>query len=169
MDINTIPPGDEENINVFVEIAKGSQNKYEYEKEGYFKLDRVLFSPLHYPGDYGFVPQTLALDGDPLDALVLMQIPTFPGCVIKARPIGVLKMIDSGDEDHKILCVPVKDPRMSDFHDIKDINQHVLKEIAHFFQVYKELEGKKVEIKGWEDMKTAKKIIRESIDRYKKK
>jgi len=163
-----IPPGNENEINVFVEIPKNSQNKYEYEKEtGTFHLDRVLYSPFHYPGDYGFVPNTLAKDGDPLDALVLVNIPTFPGCVIKARPIGVLHMVDDGDEDNKILCVPLKDPRMKEYQNIEDLNKHVLEEIGHFFQVYKELEGKKVEIKGWEGVESAKKIIKECIAEFK--
>lgn len=164
-----IEPGTEDKINVLIEIPKGSQNKYEYDKEAnVFKLDRVLFSPFHYPGDYGFVPNTLAKDGDPLDALVLVNVPTFPGCVIESRPIGVMHMVDSGEEDNKILCVPVDDPRMNETKDIKNLNKHVLDEIAHFFKVYKELEGKTVEVKGWDGVDVAKKLITESINAYKK-
>lgn len=169
MNLNEIPPGTEKSINVVVEIPKGSQNKYEYDKKiGAFVLDRVLFSPLHYPGEYGFVPQTLSKDGDPLDALVLVGFRTFPGCIIKARPIGVLHMIDNGESDDKILCVPETDPRFTHYKDAKELSEHVLNEIAHFFKVYKELEGKKVTIKGWKGAIDAKKIIKESIARYKK-
>ncbi len=170
MDIKKIPPGDKDALNVIVEIPKGSQNKYEYDKKyNIITLDRILFSPLHYPGDYGFVPNTLGEDGDPLDALVMVSIRTFPGCLIKARPIGVLKMLDNGEGDAKLLCVPVSDPRMSHIHDLKQINRHVLQEIAHFFKVYKELEGKRVEILGWDDRKYALKLLKEAIVRHKKK
>lgn len=169
MDIKKIPPGDKDALNVIVEIPKGSQNKYEYDKKyNIITLDRILFSPLHYPGDYGFIPNTLGEDGDPLDALVMVSIRTFPGCLIKARPIGVLKMLDNGEGDAKLLCVPVSDPRMSHIHDLKQISRHVLQEIAHFFKVYKELEGKRVEILGWDDRKYALKLVKESIIRNKK-
>ena len=156
-------------VNVIIEIPKGSQNKYEYDKKnGVLKLDRVLFSPMHYPGDYGFIPQTLGEDGDPLDALVLVTFATFPLTLIEARPIGLLKMIDKGEPDDKILCVPIDDPRFKDVKDIKDIQKHVLSEIAHFFEVYKTLEGKKVEIKGWHDAKKAHDVIKECVERHKK-
>lgn len=169
MDIKHITPGTLDRLNVIVEIPKGSQNKYEFDKNlGIIRLDRVLFSPLHYPGDYGFVPQTLGEDGDPLDALVLVGIKTFPGCLIEARPIGVMSMLDNGEGDDKILCVPVSDPRMSHIKSITQISKHVLEEIAHFFEVYKQLEGKKVEILGWKDSTVAKKKIKEAIARYKK-
>ena len=170
MDITHIEPGKlPEFVNVIVEIPKGSQNKYEFDKEHcVLKLDRVLFSPMHYPGDYGFIPQTLGEDGDPLDGLVLVSYPTYPLTLIQARPIGVLKMIDKGEPDDKILCVPIDDPRFKDTKDIKDINKHVLAEIAHFFEVYKTLENKKVEIKGWHDAKKAMEIIKECVERYKK-
>jgi len=155
-------------VNVVVEIPKGSQNKYEYDTElGILKLDRVLFSPLHYPGDYGFIPQTLAKDGDPADALVLVSFPTFSGVVIEARPIGVLIMIDDGEEDDKILCVPKNDIRFDRFKNITDVEEPILNEIAHFFTVYKELEGKNVEIKGWKDLDKAKEILNESVEAYK--
>jgi len=159
-----------DNVNVVVEIPMGSRNKYELDKvTGMFKLDRVLFSPMHYPGDYGLIPQTLGEDNDPLDGLVLMSRPTFPGCLIEAKPIGVLKMIDGGEADDKILCVPHDDVRFKDFKNLASVPKPILDEIGHFFQVYKQLEGKKVEIKGWEDVATAKKVIKECIDRYKKK
>lgn len=165
-----IPPGPKPpaRIYVIVEIPKGSQNKYEYDKElNVIKLDRVLFSPLHFPGDYGFIPQTLAEDGDPLDALVLVTFPTYPGMLIEARPIGLLRMYDQEIIDDKILCVPVYDPRFNEYSDINDVETHILREISHFFQVYKELEGREVKIDGWKNMTEAKKVIEESIRRYK--
>lgn len=157
-------------INVIVEIPQGSQNKYEYDKENnLIKLDRVLFSPLHYPGDYGLIPQTFAEDDDPLDALVLVTNSTYPGVLIEARPIGMLKMVDAGKVDNKILCVAENDPRYSEYKDVTDIREHVLKEIAHFFQVYKDLEGKKVEIIGWFSVDDAKRVIVKAADVYKQK
>ena len=124
-------------INVIVEIPKGAQNKYEYDKSlNIIKLDRVLFSPFHYPGDYGFLPRTLSADGDPLDALVLVTNPTYPGILIKARPVGMLRMSDVGKIDDKILCVSNDDPRFNEYKDISDLEEHLLKEITHFFKVY---------------------------------
>ncbi|MCF7975957.1 MAG: inorganic diphosphatase [Phycisphaerae bacterium] len=156
-----------EDINVIVEIPKGGQNKFEYDKKNnIFRLDRVLFSPFHYPGDYGFVPRTLAKDGDPMDALVMISHPTFPGILIGARPIGVLKMKDSGEQDDKILCVSNNDIRFEDYGDIGEVRMPILNEIAHFFQVYKQLEGKDVEIVGWGDLAEAKQIILDSIKAY---
>lgn len=161
------PPRD---INVIVEIPKGQQNKFEYDKaHNLFRLDRVLFSPFHYPGDYGFVPQTLAKDGDPMDALVMISHPTYPGILIEARPIGVLKMVDSGEQDDKILCVSNSDIRFEDYMDIDDVKQPILNEIAHFFEVYKQLEGKDVQILGWRDVKETGQIILESIAAYRDK
>jgi len=167
-----IPTGDNvpEDINVIVEIPKGSQNKYEYDKENkVFRLDRVLFSPMHYPGDYGIVPQTLAGDDDPLDALVLVNYPTYPGMLLSSRPIGVLHMQDNGEQDDKILCVPNFDIRMESMQSVRDIPTAVRQEIAHFFQVYKELEGKKVVIGGWDELEEAKKIISEAAENYRQK
>jgi len=166
--LNNIKAGNERLVNVIVEIPKGSQNKYEYDKKNkVFKLDRVLFSPMHYPGDYGFIPQTHAKDNDPLDALVLLSFPTYPGMLIEAVPVGVLKMKDSGKDDDKILCVAKSEVRLK-AKDIKDIDKHVLDEIAHFFAVYKQLEGKKVRIYGWQNNAAARKIIKEAMLRYKK-
>jgi inorganic pyrophosphatase len=157
-------------INVVVEIPKGSMNKYEYDKENnIIKLDRVLFSPLHYPGDYGMIPRTLGEDGDPLDALVLVTNPTYPGVLIESRPIGLLRMNDAGLVDDKILCVPKDDPRYDSLRGIDDMELHTLKEMAHFFQVYKDLEGKKVEIVGWYDVDEAKNVIMRSIELYNEK
>ena len=157
-------------VNVIVEIPMGSQNKYEIDKDSsLLKLDRVLFSPFHYPGDYGFIPQTLGQDNDPLDGLVLMNFPTYPMTLINSRPIGVLRMVDTGDNDEKILCVPVDDIRYADTKDLNDVPKAVRDEIAHFFEVYKHLEKKKVEINGWGDAAEAKKIILEGVERYKEK
>ncbi|MEM3143402.1 MAG: inorganic diphosphatase [Candidatus Nitrosotenuis sp.] len=156
-------------INVVVEIPKGSQNKYEYDKKhNMMKLDRVLFSPFHYPGDYGIIPQTLADDGDPLDALVLVTNPTFPGILIECRPIGLLRLNDQGKADDKIICVSTTDPRYISTKDVSDIAAHNLKEMAHFFQVYKDLEGKKVEVLGWDSSDKAKSVIMDAVKNYKK-
>lgn len=154
-------------VEVFVEIPTGSQNKYEYDEEkGVFKLDRVLFSPQFYPAEYGYLKQTLALDDDPLDASVLVTNPTFPGCVINARVIGFLNMIDDGEEDQKLLTVPVEDPRFKDVYTLEDVPKHVLDEISHFFKTYKDLQGKKTEIGEWEGPEEAAKLIDECIARY---
>lgn len=157
-------------VNLIVEIPMGSQNKYEIDKDtGLLKLDRVLYSPFHYPGDYGFIPRTLGQDGDPLDGLVLIKFSTYPLTLMAVRPVGVLRMVDSGDNDEKVLCVPVDDVRHDDAHALTDVPQAVQNEIAHFFETYKHLEGKKVKINGWGDTQEAKKIIQESIARYQEK
>lgn len=164
-----ITPGDDapSKVSVVVEIPKGSQNKYEYDKKnGVFALDRVLFSPMHYPGDYGIIPQTLGEDNDPLDALVLVTYPTYPGILIESRPIGVLRMIDNNEPDDKILCVPVSDIRMEHISNISDIQKPILDEIAHFFEVYKQLEGKKVELDGWGEAQEAREVITKATARY---
>jgi len=164
-----IPVGDDvpDNINVIVEIPKGSQNKFEFDKKaGVFALDRVLFSPIHYPGDYGIIPRTLGEDDDPLDALVLVTYPTYPGILIRSRPIGVLLMEDDGDNDEKILCVPADDVRLQAMQDIDNVHGAVREEIAHFFEVYKQLEAKKVKVGGWDDAARAKEILQASIERY---
>ncbi len=165
-----IEPGEDipEVFNAIIEVPKGSRNKYEYNKDNeIFMLDRVLYSPLHYPADYGFVPQTIYDDGDPMDVLVLMDQPTFPGCLIEARAIGIMGMIDGGDADYKILAVPVNDPRFDEIKDIDDVPEHLKKEIKHFFQVYKTLEGKEVEVLNWENAESAKKELKKSIEMYK--
>ncbi|MEW6456923.1 MAG: inorganic diphosphatase [Acidobacteriota bacterium] len=154
---------------VIIEIPKGSRNKYEFDKDKkVFKLDRMLFSSMHYPSDYGFIPETLAEDEDPLDALVLLGEPTFPGCMIEAKPIGLFKMRDEKGLDHKILCVPVNDPQWNYINNLSDVPPHLLIEIEHFFDVYKELEKKKTAVEGWEDVDSAKKIIKEAQERFKK-
>ena len=153
-----LPPGPDwpRIIYVVVEIPKGSRNKYEYdEKGGFVKLDRVLFSSLHYPGDYGFIPQTLHADGDPLDVLVMTNEPTFAGCVIEARPLGVFRLIDKGQLDDKILVVPHTDPLFKEYHSLDDVPPHFLDEMAHFFSVYKDLESAEVVGKGWDGLEEA--------------
>ncbi|GAX35694.1 inorganic diphosphatase [Nodularia sp. NIES-3585] len=154
MDLSRIPAQPKPGIlNVLIEIPGGSKNKYEFDKDlEAFALDRVLYSSVRYPYDYGFVPNTLADDGDPLDGMVIMDEPTFPGCVIPARPIGMLEMIDGGDRDEKILCVPDKDPRYTHVRSLKDLAPHRLDEIAEFFRSYKNLEKKVTEILGWQDV-----------------
>ncbi|WP_144933347.1 inorganic diphosphatase [Paenibacillus sp. 32O-W] len=154
-------------VDAFIEIPTGSQNKYEYDEDkGAFILDRVLYSPMHYPAEYGYLKNTLALDGDPLDILVLTSFPTFPGCVIEARVIGVLIMTDDKGPDEKLLGVPVNDPRFDGVNSLEDIPQHKLKEIAHFFEVYKDLENKKTVIEGWKDAAFAANLYQECLDRH---
>lgn len=156
-------------VDAYIEIPKGSQNKYEFDEEiGAYRLDRVLYSPMYYPADYGYLKDTLALDDDPLDILVLTTLPTFPGCVIKSRVIGVLLMSDEKGQDEKLLAVPVDDPRWDEIHRLDDIPPHTLKEIEHFFQVYKDLENKETLIDRWDNVETAKKLYWDSVERFKK-
>ena len=170
----SLPLGDKapEMINVVVEIPKGSNNKYEFdEKLGVFKLDRVFYSPFFYPVDYGFIPQTRSEDGDHLDALVIGSDPVPLGTLVEARPIGMLNMIDSGDPDAKILCVQAKNPRFDAIKDVADIQKwqpHLLKEIEHFYQHYKDLQGKKVETSGWQDAAAAYAEIKKAAAMYQK-
>ena len=154
-------------VYAIVEIPKGSRNKYEYTKQdGLIMLDRVLYSSLHYPGDYGLIPHTFCDDGDPLDILVMINEPTFPGCIIEARPIGVFRMLDRDQSDDKILAVPSRDPISAGYNDISDIPRHFLKEVAHFFEVYKDLEGARTKPGIWEGVDAAKAEIHKAIDLY---
>jgi len=159
-------------INVVVDIPKGSKNKYEYEEDkGYFKLDRTLYSPMFFPFEYGFIPQTTSGDDDSLDVVLLTTYPTFPGCVISARPIGVLLMEDEAGIDNKIVAVPLEkiDPRFKKIRKIEDINEHLKKEIEIFLADYKKLEKEKykfVKIKGWEGVDKAKEIIKKAAEKY---
>jgi inorganic pyrophosphatase len=154
-------------VNAVIEIPKDSVNKYEYDKQlQVFRLDRTLFSPVHYPGDYGFLPCTLGLDGDPLDVLVLVESPSFPGCLMEVRPIGVLRMVDQGKKDEKILAVAHSDPLYREVSDFSQVFTHTLREIEHFFSIYKDLEGKRTEIAGWDGVETARKIIEEGQTRF---
>jgi inorganic pyrophosphatase len=150
-----------------IEVPKGSRNKYEYSKKaGVIKLDRVLYSPLHYPGDYGFIPQSFFEDGDPMDILVMMNEATFPGCVVEARTLGMLKMIDKGELDYKILAVPATDPNFEHIQTFADIPKHYLEEVKHFFMTYKHLEGAVVENQGWVAEEEARETIVASMKNY---
>lgn len=170
-----IPAGENlpENINVVIENVKGSRNKFEYEKEGFFKLDRTCYSPFCTPFEYGFIPQTESGDGDSLDVILLVTHSTFPGCVIKSRPIGLLLMEDEAGEDNKIIAVPAEkvDPRFKEIKDIEDLSQHLRAEIEVYFADYKKLEKEKykhVKVKGFVGAKEAKQIIEKSARAYKK-
>src|ERR1700746_254623 len=147
-------------IDAVIEIPLEGINKYEYDKKlGVFRLDRNLYSPVHYPGDYGFIPSTLSEDGDPLDVLVLVDAPSFSCCVMQVRPIGLLEMLDQGVPDEKVLAVGKNNPRYTDVWNYSEIYPHILKEITHFFSIYKDLEGKLVEVKGWHEAHYAKERI----------
>jgi len=154
-------------FDVLVEIPKGSRNKYEYDFTLHkIRFDRTLFSSMMYPGDYGFIPETLALDKDPLDVLVLGTEPMFSTCVVEVKPIGVFHMTDEKGPDEKIICVPISDPIWNKLNDISDMNPHQIQEIEHFFQVYKDLEEKKVDVGGWGNAEEAIEIVHQSIERY---
>lgn len=167
-----IPLGDEapEEFNAIIEIPRGSPNKYEIDKAtGLIKLDRVNYSAAPYPFDYGFAPQTYWEDKDPLDVIVLTTYPLSPGILVNVRPIAVMDMVDDGDSDYKIIAVPVDDKRWDDVKDLKDLNQHSLKEYKHFFETYKQLKGKPapVEIRGIHGKKEAVEAVKKSIELYK--
>lgn len=154
-------------FDVLIEIPKGSRNKYEYDFElKKVRYDRMIFSSMMYPADYGFIPDTLAQDSDPLDVLVLVSEPTFPGVVMEVKPIGVFHMADEKGPDEKIICVPVSDPIWNRLNDLNELNGHMVKEIEHFFKVYKDLEKKKVDVGGWGDASEARRIIRECVQRF---
>ncbi len=155
-------------IQVVVEIPKGSRNKYEVDHHtGQVWLDRMLFTATQYPADYGFIPDSLAEDGDPLDVLVLVEEPTFPGCHIRVRPVGLFWMRDEAGPDAKVLCVPATDPRWERVTDIDDLPEHFLAEVGHFFEVYKQLEpGKMTEVGGWDHAPAAEKVIQGALDRF---
>lgn len=158
-----------EEINVVIEIPKGSSNKYEIDKEtGLIKLDRANYSSAAYPFDYGFAPQTLWDDGDPLDVVVLTTYPLHPGILVTVRPVAVMEMIDDGDSDYKIIAVPVDDRRWDDVNDLADINAHTLKEFQHFFETYKALKGKpvSVEIRGTKGKAEAIEAVKKSVQLY---
>ncbi len=157
-----------ETVDVVVEIPRGSRNKYEFDHDkDVFRLDRRLFSATVYPADYGFIPDTLGEDGDPLDALVIMEEPTFPGCWIEARPVGVFWMTDDAGPDAKIICVPAGDPRWDKVPDIEDLPSYLRAEIEHFFTVYKDLEPHKFSsTRGYEGAAAAWAEIRSAIDRF---
>src|SRR5437899_7162743 len=152
-------------IEVTVEIPSGSRNKYEFDHErDRFVLDRVLYSSVHYPGDYGFIEGSLADDGDPLDVLVIISEPTFPGCVVRARPLGVLDMSDDKGHDYKVLAVAYDDPRWDEARTLDDLSQHWLREIETFFSTYKDLEGRPTEVRGWLGIEEARSIVERAIE-----
>ena len=157
-------------INVIVEIPKGSKNKYEIDKEtGLIALDRAMHSAQDYPFDYGFVPQSFWDDNDALDVILLTTYPLAPGILVNARPVAIMGMIDSGDKDDKIIAVPVDDPRWDEVKDLSDINKHTLKEMEHFFSTYKKIQEKEVEVTGFEGRDAAEKAIERGLSLYKEK
>ncbi len=168
--LNKITPLNSSNtINVFIEIEKGSKNKYELDKEtGLIKLDRVMYTTQTYPFDYGFVPNTLWKDGDPLDVVLLTSYPIHSGVLVEARPIAYIDMVDNGESDAKVIAVPAFDPRFDEMQDLEDINQHTIDEINHFFETYKMLEHKTVQIPNIHNKEETFKIIKESIELFKK-
>ncbi|MCJ7793050.1 MAG: inorganic diphosphatase [Candidatus Marinimicrobia bacterium] len=159
-------------VNCLVEVPKGSSNKIEYyHQEGYFHLDRVLYEAVFFPFEYGIIPQTWNdKDKDPLDIVLLSSFSTFSGCIIKCRPIGVIRIEDTGEQDDKIVAVPVDDPRFAQIEELKDLDPHTKKEIENFWENYSELQpDKKIKIKGWSEKKTARKLIKKAAAKYQKK
>lgn len=165
-----IEPGQKEAMNVIIEIPKGSKNKYEVDKKtGLIALDRVMHTSQDYPFDYGFVPQSLWHDGDPLDVVVLSTYAFAPGILVKARPVAIMHMVDGGDRDEKVIAVPCEDPRFEQVEDLADVNPHTLKEIEHFFLTYKQIQKKTVTIEGVEGKSAAEAAFDESLRLYKDK
>ena len=167
-----IPVGDNtpDEINVIVEINKGSKNKYEIDKEtGMIALDRVAHTAQDFPFDYGFVPKTLWDDGDALDVIMLTTYPLQPGILVRVRPVAIMHMIDDGDSDDKIIAVPVGDPRWNEIKDLSDINKHTIKEMEHFYSTYKKIQKKEVDVTGFDDKNVAKGAIKRSLELYKEK
>lgn len=157
-------------LTVMVEIPRGSRNKYEYNREeDRWYLDRMLFSSVHYPADYGYIPDTLAEDGDELDALVIVGEATFPGCFIRVEPVGMFEMWDEKGPDQKILCVPIGDPQWNWVKSLEDVPPHLLQEITHFFKVYKDLEKKKTKVGDWHPKEEALRTIDQAFERRKAK
>jgi inorganic pyrophosphatase len=170
--LHDIDPGSAEEMNVVIEIPKGSHNKYEIDKAtGMIKLDRANFGPSPYPFDYGFVPQTHWEDGDALDVIVVATYPLYPGILVKVRPVALMEMTDSGDPDSKVIGVPVDDRRWDDVEDLKDLNKHNLKEFQNFFETYKQLKGKDspVEIHGFKGKAEALAAFQHGVELYKQK
>lgn len=167
MSIKSLPPyGKDGVVHALIEIPTGSRNKYEYDPDlDIVALDRTLYGAVHFPTEYGFVPGTRASDGDPLDILVMVEDPTFPGCLLRVRLLGVLTIDDDGGKEPKLLAVPVEEPRFATYDDIKDIPPHLLAEIENFFTIYTQLEGKKVKALGWQGAKQATKALDAAIMR----
>jgi inorganic pyrophosphatase len=162
-DLISLPLGEQapDIVHAVIEIPLGSRNKYEYRPQlGVIVRDRVLSTAVRYPTDYGFIPSTLTEDGDPLDILVAAYEPAFPGCVLLARPVGVLDMTDEKGRDFKIFAVPADDPRFAEVQTLEGLPSHILREVEHFFTVYKQLENKQVEVHGWDNREQAHALIR---------
>lgn len=168
MSLKNVPFGSLEKFNVIIEIAQGSQDKYEYDEElDVIKLDRVLFSAQRFPANYGFIPETRADDGDHTDVLLFSTNPILPGAVVEARAIGFMNMIDGGETDNKILAVPTEDPRFSHVQSLAELPEHSPKEIKNFFETYKMLQNKSVEVGEFESADKAKEYIEKTCEVYK--
>ncbi len=166
---SSVPPGTHipDVVHAIVEIPKGRRSKFEIDKRtGFMKLDRYLYSSSHYPGDYGFIPQTLAEDGDALDILVMVNEPTFSGCLIEARVVGLFRMTDRGAADYKVLGVPHTDPLFAEFQQLEDVPAHFLREVEHFFTTYKQLEGVTIHTQGWATRQAGIEEVQQSVQRY---
>ncbi len=169
MQYSHVPPGTHlpDVVHAIIEIPKGRRSKFEVDKRtGLIRLDRYLYSSSHYPGDYGFIPQTLAEDGDALDILVMVNEPTFSGCLIETRVVGLFRMVDRGANDYKVLGVPNTDPLFAEYQDLDDVANHYLREVEHFFATYKQLEGAVVEPQGWEGAAKGTEEVRAAVARY---
>ena len=167
--LHDIPAGTADEMNVIIEIPKFSKNKYEIDKEtGIIALDRVMHTAQDYPFDYGFVPQTLFDDGDALDVVLITTYPLAPGILVKARPVAIMEMIDGGERDDKVVAVPTGDPRFDEVNDINDLNKHFPKEMSHFFETYKKVQNKEVQVGPWHGAKEAKEAFARSCEMYQK-
>lgn len=165
-----VQPGDASTMHVVVEIPRGSKNKYEIDKEtGLIALDRPAHTGQDFPFDYGFVPQTLWDDDDPIDVIILTTFPLHPGVLVRVRPVGIMNMIDGGEADDKVIAVPIDDPRWKPVQDIEDVNEHTLKEIRHFYSTYKKIQEKKVEVHGFKGVDAAKEAFKRGRTLYKEK
>ncbi|RMF05724.1 inorganic diphosphatase [Candidatus Woesearchaeota archaeon] len=167
-----VEPGSKvpELVNAVIEVPKDSKLKYELDKKsGLMKLDRALYSAVHYPGDYGFIPQTYWDDGDPLDIIIISNFPVYPGTIVQARPIGLIDMYDGKERDDKIIAVHATDPRFDRYTTVKDVPSHMLLEIKHFFETYKELQNKKVRVLSIKGLPQAKKCIVRGLKLYRQK
>ena len=168
--LHEIPPGSAEKINTIIEIGRGSKNKYEIDKEtGLIALDRAMHTSQDYPFDYGFIPQTLWDDNDALDVVVLATFPLKPGILVRVRPVAFMNMVDTGEDDDKIIAVPVDDPRWESVKDLADINKHTLKELEHFFSTYKKLQNKEVKVSGFKGRSEAEKAFERGLKLYREK
>ncbi|HEY0964840.1 MAG TPA: inorganic diphosphatase [Candidatus Paceibacterota bacterium] len=165
--LHDIPAGSADQMNVIIEIPKFSKNKYEIDKEtGIIALDRVMHTAQDYPFDYGFVPQTLFDDGDALDVVLVTTHPLAPGILVKARPVAIMEMVDGGERDDKVVAVPVDDPRFAEVNDLGDLNKHFIKEMTHFFETYKKVQNKEVQVGEWHGAEAAKAAFARSREMY---